>query len=65
MMDKPIIRKVKVLQGQLKIKAENQGLSTEDLVIVMKDNTIEKIDGDPVSYLLNRSKEVQKKWVYD
>ena len=60
-MNKPIIRKVKVLQGKLKTEAKKQGLSPEDLVIVLENNTVEKIDGDPVSYLLNRSKEVQKK----
>jgi len=56
------IRKVKVLKGRAKIEADKQKLSPDDLVIVttsvnsLPEYTIEKIDGDPVSYLLNRSK---------
>ena len=55
------IRKVKVLQGRAKIEADKQQLSLEDLVIVttsvnsLPEYTIEKVEGDPVSYLLNRS----------
>lgn len=49
------IRKVKVLQGRAKVEAEKQGLKPDDLVIVT-NNHIEKIDGDPVSYLLKRSR---------
>lgn len=40
------IRKVKVLQGRAREEAMKQNL-----------NHIEKIDGDPVSYLLKRAKE--------
>ena len=56
------IRKVKVLKGRAKSEADEQRLSPDDLVIVttsvnsLPEYTIEKIDGDPVSYLLNRSK---------
>ena len=50
------IRKVKVLQGIAKLEAEKQGLSSDDLVIVT--TTIEKIIGDPVSYLLNKRDKV-------
>ena len=56
------IRKVKVLQGRAKAEAEKQGLNPEDLVIVrtsvnlgsLPEYCIEKIEGDPVSYLLKR-----------
>jgi hypothetical protein len=56
------IRKVKVLQGRAKAEAEKQGLNSEDLVIVktsvkpgsLPEYHIEKIEGDPVSYLLKR-----------
>ena len=51
------IRKVKVLKGKAKIEAEKQGLSSNDLVIVDLEGNIEKIDGDPVSYLLKRQSE--------
>lgn len=48
------IRKVKVLQGVARIKAEKLGLSPNDLVLLTSDGHIEKIVGDPVSYLLKR-----------
>jgi len=56
------IRKVKVLQGRAKLEAEKQGLSPDDLVIVttrinigsLPDYSVEKIEGDPTSYLLKR-----------
>ena len=54
------IRKVKVLQGRAKDEAEKQGLSPDDLVIVttsvnsLPEYHIEKIEGDPVSYLLKQ-----------
>ena len=44
------IRKVKILKGTAKADAEKQGLKSEDLVIVR--TTVEKIEGDPLSYLL-------------
>lgn len=59
------IRKVKVLQGRAKEKAEKKGLNLDDLVIVrtsitsvdsLPEYNIEKIDGDPVSFLLKRAK---------
>ena len=49
------IRKVKVLQGRAKSNAKKMGLSPNDLVIVTPEY-IEKIVGDPVSYLLKRAK---------
>lgn len=55
------IRKVKMLQGRAKVEAEKQHLDSNDLVIVttsinsLPEYHIEKIDGDPVSYLLKRS----------
>ena len=56
------IRKVKVLQGRARDEAEKNGLNPNDLVIVttrlvnsLPEYHIEKIDGDPVSYLLKRA----------
>jgi len=49
-MNKIGIRKVSVLQGMAKDMAEEQGLDPNDLVILTV--VIEKIIGDPVSYLL-------------
>lgn len=56
------IRKVKVLQGRAKDKAEKSRLNPDDLVIVrtfvnsLPEYHLEKITGDPVSYLLKRAK---------
>ena len=56
------IRKVKVLHGRAKDEAEKNGLNPDDLVIVttsvnsLPEYHIEKIDGDPVSFLLKRAK---------
>jgi hypothetical protein len=56
------IRKVKVLQGRLKNEAQKQNLNPDDLVIVktsvnsLPEYQIEKIVGDPVSFLLKRAK---------
>ncbi len=56
------IRKVKVLQGRAKDEADRQGLDPDDLVIVttsvnsLPEYHIEKIEGDPVSYLLKQIK---------
>ena len=64
------IRKVKVLQGRAKAEAEKQGLNPEDLVIVktsvksgsLPEYYIEKIEGDPISYLLKRvEQEIEEK----
>ncbi len=62
------IRKVKVLQGRAKAEADKQNLNPNDLVIVrtsihsnsLPEYHIEKVDGDPVSFLL---KHVNKKGV--
>lgn len=48
------IRKVKVLKGRAKEEARKKGLNPNDLVLVTTTTSIEKIDGDPVSYLLKR-----------
>ena len=56
------IRKVKVLQGRLMEEALNKGLDSNDLVIVttrvnsLPKYNIEKIEGDPISFLINRAK---------
>ena len=63
------IRKVKVLQGRAKAEAEKQGLNSEDLVIVktsvksgsLPEYHIEKIEGDPVSYLLKCANQKEAK----
>ena len=58
------IRKVKVLQGRAKDEAEKQGLDPDDLVIVttsvhpLPEYHIEKIEGDPVSFLLKTSRGI-------
>ena len=55
------IRKVKVLKGRAKVEAEKKKLAPDDLVIVttsigsLPEYRIEKIDGDPVSFLLKRA----------
>jgi len=54
------IRKVKVLQGRAKTEAEKQGLDPDDLVIIttsvhpLPEYHIQKIEGDPVSFLLKQ-----------
>lgn len=45
------IRKVKYLQGMAKVVAEEHGLDPDDLVILTV--SLEKVVGDPVSYLLS------------
>lgn len=54
-MNKIGIRKVKVLQGMAKAIAEDYGLEPEDLVVVTI--SLEKIIGDPISYLLEQVEE--------
>ncbi len=54
-MDKIGIRKVSVLQGMAKDIAEEHGLEPNDLVIVTV--SLEKVMGDPVSYLLSQIEE--------
>ena len=49
-MNNTVIRKVKVLQGMAKDIADEYGLEPDDLVIVTV--SLEKVIGDPVSYLL-------------
>ena len=51
------IRKVKVLEGKSKEEAIKNNLNQDDLVIVTSEQSIEKIEGDPVSYLLKRASE--------
>ncbi len=57
-----VIRKVKVLQGRAREAATKMGLLANDLVLVttsvnsLPEYHIEKIDGDPVSFLLKRAK---------
>jgi len=46
------IRKVRVLSLPIREKAKNHGLNDEDLVIVK--TVLEKVEGDPVGYLLER-----------
>ena len=59
-MDEQIIRKVKVLKGRAKDEAMKLGLDPDDLVIVtvtthpLPEYHLEKIEGDPVSYLLSQ-----------
>ncbi len=56
------IRKVKVLQGRARSEAEKQNLKPDDLVILktsvnsLPEYSVEKIEGDPVSYLIKRAK---------
>lgn len=57
------IRKVKVLQGGLRAQADKKGLTPDDLVLVkttikphqLPIYEIEKVGGDPVSFLLKRA----------
>jgi len=55
------IRAVKVLHGRAKEEAMKQGLKSDDIVIVkttvnsLPEYSVEKIEGDPVSYLLKRA----------
>ena len=56
------IRAVKILQGRAKDEAMKQQLGPDDLVIVktsvnsLPEYSVEKIEGDPVSYLVKRAK---------
>lgn len=56
------IRKVKFLQGRAKDEADKQSLQLDDLVLLttsvnsLPEYHMEKIIGDPVSYLLKRAK---------
>jgi hypothetical protein len=56
------IRKVKVLQGRAHEEAMKKGLAPNDLVILttcvnsLPEYGVEKIEGDPVSFLLKRAK---------
>lgn len=53
-MTEPRIRKVKVLVGKVKVEAEKLGLNPNDLVIIKNGSLVEKIEGDPVSFLIKR-----------
>lgn len=55
------IVKVSILKGRPKIEAERQGLSPDDLVVVtvstidgFPEYHIEKVEGDPTSFLLSK-----------
>ena len=63
-MNKTGIRKVKILQGMAKALAEAEGLEPDDLVILTV--SLEKVIGDPFSYLLAQIEddEVQTSAVY-
>ena len=56
------IKKVKVLQGRAREQAEKMKLAPDDLVVLttsvnsLPEYKIEKIDGDPVSYLIKHLK---------
>jgi hypothetical protein len=56
------IRKVSVLQGRAKDEAVRMGLLPNDLIILttsvksLPEYHIEKIEGNPISYLLKRAK---------
>ncbi len=60
-----MIRKVKVLRGRAREQADRMNLSLDDLVIVktiiephsLPQYHIEKVEGDPVSYLLKRAEK--------
>ncbi len=51
-MNNTVVRKVKTLKGMAKDMAEEQGWDPDDLVILTV--SIEKIVGDPVSFLLSK-----------
>jgi hypothetical protein len=51
----PRIAKVKMLTGKAKDDAKKKGLAPDELVIV-DGSKVEKIEGDPVSFLLKRAK---------
>jgi len=57
-----VIRKVKVLRGRPREEATKMGLLSNDLVLLtttvnsLPEYHIEKIDGDPVTFLLKRAK---------
>jgi hypothetical protein len=49
------ITKVKMLRGRAKDDAKKKGFAPDELVIV-DGSKVEKIEGDPVSFLLKRAK---------
>lgn len=58
------IRKVRILKGKAREEATKLGLGDDDLVILRAseyhsppDFTVEKITGDPVSYLMRKKKD--------
>ena len=63
----PRIRKVKVLRGRARDEADRMGLDLDDLVIVttslhpLPEYHIEKVEGDPVSFLLKQLEEAKGK----
>ena len=57
-MSRITIVKVNTLQGRLKLMAEADGLESNDLVILSV--SMEKVIGDPDSYLLSQIEEVEE-----
>ncbi|MQY68657.1 MAG: hypothetical protein GH150_04670 [Hadesarchaea archaeon] len=59
------IRRVRVLQGRLRELADDKGINPEDLVLVTTtiekgkhppvQYKLEKVEGDPVSFMLKRA----------
>ena len=66
MMNEIVIRKVKVLRGRARVEAFRMGLEQDDLVIVttslhpLPEYHLEKVVGDPVSYLLSQMQSSDK-----
>jgi len=58
-MNNTVIRKVKTLQGLAKDIADKHCLEPDDLVVVTI--SLEKITGDPVSYLLSQLEQSRAK----
>ena len=56
-MNNTVIRKVKTLQGRARFMADSEGLDPDDLVILTI--SLEKVIGDPVSYLLSKIEEAE------
>lgn len=57
-MNSSKIRKVKTLRGMAKTIAEEYGLLPDDLVIVTV--SLEKIEGDPVSFILSQMQSPER-----
>jgi hypothetical protein len=62
-MSEKTFRKVKVLQGRARAEADKQGLTPDDLVLLTTTYTdglptykVEKVYGDPITYILRRAR---------